>query len=49
MLDGAMGQFNLTDTSEGWQHVRHRHDRLQKMHDRDRFVSEQEALAQMGT
>ena len=40
MLAGAMWQKGLTDTDEGWQEVRRRLDRLQKMHDRGRFTNE---------
>lgn len=39
MHEGAMWQAGITDEKEGWEIVRKRLARLQKMHDAGRFVS----------
>ena len=40
MLDGAMWQAGISNVEEGWQLVRKRLDRLKKIHDAGRFISE---------
>jgi len=40
MHDGAMWQAGLTNAEEGWEIVRRRLNRLRKMHDAGRFVTE---------
>jgi hypothetical protein len=40
MHEGAMWQLGLSTAEEGWNVVRQRLDRLQKVHDGGRFVTE---------
>lgn len=40
MHEGAMWQLGLSDPGEGWKVVRQRLNRLQKVHDEGRFVSQ---------
>jgi len=40
MHEGAMWQAGISDEKEGWEIVRKRLDRLRKMHDAGRFVTQ---------